>query len=59
MIVNELNVVALAIVPPQYDSPLVIDANAMKPRPATTKCLEPISRWRAEIPKLLSRIDQV
>jgi hypothetical protein len=42
MIVEDLHVVGVAVFPPENDTPLVIDANAVKVFPVAFKQFEPV-----------------
>jgi hypothetical protein len=49
VIVNELDVVRIAILPPETDAPLIIDANAVLSRAIAFEFLQPIAWRRPEI----------
>ena len=49
MIVNNLDLVGIAILPPKADPPLLIDANTVLSGPIASEFLEAIAWWRPEI----------
>lgn len=59
MIIDELNLVSLPFAPLEDDSPLIVDANTVKPSPFSTQHFKPISGWRPEIKQPVRRIDEV
>ena len=56
MIVNNCDLVRIAVLPPKADTPLLIDANTVLPGPITFELLKAIARRRAEIRESLCRI---
>jgi hypothetical protein len=59
VIVDELDLVGVAVRPLKHDSPLIVHANTVKALPVPPKRLESISRRRTKILKLMSAVDQV
>jgi hypothetical protein len=57
VIVNDLDLVRIAILPTEADSPLVIDADAVLARAITAELLEAIPRRHPEILQLLGGIN--
>ena len=48
MIVHELDRVCVTVLPDKADTPLVVDANAVLPRPVALQRLEPVARREAQ-----------
>ena len=59
MVVDELDIVGLVIGPAKHDAPLIIDANAVEPRPVSAKQLEAIARWRSQVEQRVRCIDEI
>ena len=59
MIVDELNIVGLSFGPSEHDAPLVVDTNAVKPRPVSAKQLEAVARRGAEVEQSLRCVDEI
>jgi hypothetical protein len=49
VIINDLNLVGVATLPPKHNSPLVIYANRVVTLSVTSKQLKPVSWWYAQI----------
>jgi hypothetical protein len=56
MIVNDLNVSSLAFNPLEADAPLVVDANAVLPRPLPFQFLKTVARRGKQVLKILGVI---
>ena len=56
VIVNDLNLVGIAILPAKADAPLRVRANAVLARAITTELLQSIARRYAKVVKLLGRV---
>src|SRR5947207_11479294 len=48
MVVHDLHAVGVAVLPDEADAPLVVDANAMLPRPVALQRLEPVAGRHAQ-----------
>jgi hypothetical protein len=48
MVVDDFDLVGMFILPPEADSVLFIDPDAMLPESIPTKTLQPIPRWNGE-----------
>jgi len=59
VVVDELNLMGVAVRPLKHDSPLIIHANTMKALPVSPQRFETISRRRSEVLKLMGSIYQV
>jgi len=59
VVVDELNLMGVAVRPLKHDSPLIVYANTMKVLPVSPQRFETVSRRRPEIPKLMGSVDQV
>lgn len=57
MVVNDLNVVGIAILPAKADAPLIIDANTVLSGAIPVELFEPIARRGPEIDHGLGRIN--
>jgi len=49
VVVNDLNVVRVAVPPAEADPPSVVHSDAVLPGPIAAKSLEPVTGWDAEI----------
>jgi hypothetical protein len=58
MIVYDFNIVCVSLAPPEADTPLVIDPNAVLSLPVSSKFLKAISRRDKKVIQLLRRIQQ-
>src|SRR5437899_2348957 len=50
VIVDNLDLLRVAVLPPKADAPLVVDANAVLTLSVTAQCFEPIARRDAQVP---------
>src|SRR5215472_368850 len=57
VVVDDLNLVGVALVPHETDPPPVIDANAVLTLPVTTQCLQSIARWSGQVAQFLRLMD--
>jgi hypothetical protein len=57
MIVDELNVVGVAILPAEADAPLVVDADTMLASTITLELFKPVAWWHTEVSELLGSIN--
>ena len=57
MIVDNLYFIRITIQPPEYNSPLIVDANTMKALVLTLQCLQPIARDEREIPQVVRGVN--
>lgn len=58
MIVDDLNVIGIAVLPAKTDSPLVIDANTVLAGTISLELLQTVPRWDAQVVKLLGGVHQ-
>ncbi|GLE65394.1 hypothetical protein VNPA120719_53350 [Pseudomonas aeruginosa] len=56
MVINYFDFFGTRIRPDETDTPLVIDPDAMLARPLSLQRLQAVSRWRAQVSKLRSRM---
>ncbi len=56
MIIHNLNLKGTAGMPHETDTVLIVDPNAVLPRPVSAQGLEPVSRWRPKVVELDGRI---
>ena len=49
MVVNDLNPFWTSVAPPEADTPLIIDSNAVLPRTITAQTLESVTRRNPEV----------
>ena len=48
VVIDYFNIVGIAFMPPEADSPLVIDPDAMLPLPISFQLLKTVSRWNSK-----------
>lgn len=58
MVINDFNVVGVAVPPVKADAPLVIDANTVLPRPVAFELLEAVARGNPEIVQGFGGVDR-
>ena len=51
MVIDDLNVVRIAITPPKANPPLIVDPDAVLPLSVTGQRLQPIARWGFQVAK--------
>jgi hypothetical protein len=56
VIIDELNVVGVAILPTKADTPLLVHANAVLAGSIPPELLQSVTRWHAKIAELLGRV---
>jgi len=56
VIVDDLNVLCVAIAPDETDSPLIINPDAVLPPSVSGEGFQSVSRWNAEIFKLYTAV---
>jgi hypothetical protein len=49
MVVADLNVVRVAVTPPETDAPLIVDSDAVLPSTVASEPLETVSRWYTKV----------
>jgi hypothetical protein len=59
VVVEELYIMGLAIGPPEYDTPLIVHAYAVKTLQPPAEYLEPIAGRRAKVAKHVGSVDHV
>jgi hypothetical protein len=59
MVIDDLDVPWAIVSPAEADSPLVVNANAVLSAPVTTKFLEPVARWHAQVVQILGAIEHL
>ena len=58
VIVDDLDVVRVAVLPPEADAPLIVDANAVLPGAIPFQLLQAVAGRDAEVLKLLRGVDE-
>ena len=59
MIINNLNILAIAFVPPEYNAILIVDPDAMVSLPVSLQRLKPVGRGRQQISQGVSGIEHI
>lgn len=49
MVIHDLNVVRVAVSPPETDPPLVVDPNAVLTFPVSCQFFQPIPGWDSQV----------
>jgi hypothetical protein len=57
MIIRDLDVISVPVLPAKTDAVLIVDANAILPRPISFQCFQPIRRRRRNVSKLFRAVD--
>jgi len=57
VIVDDFDIVAMALTPDKTDSPLIIDPHRVLPFPIASQCFQLISRWRSQNAQLCRSVN--
>ena len=58
MVIDDLDLVGIGILPAETDPPLVVDPDAVLPRPIAFELLEPVTRWNPEVLKGFGSVER-
>jgi hypothetical protein len=56
LVIHDLDIVGVAAPPPEADSPLVVDPDAVLARTITSQVFQAVPWWKAQILQALRRI---
>ncbi len=56
MVVNDFNLMGIAIEPDETDAPLIVDADTVLPFAIRFEPMKPVPRWRLQIRQTLRRM---
>ena len=49
MVIDDLDFVGVSVAPDKADTPLVVDADAVRSRPMAFESFEPVARWHPQV----------
>jgi len=58
MVIDYFNIMCVAVLKPETQTPLVIDPNAPLPSPITTQFLQAVARWTTQVVNAYRSIQQ-
>jgi hypothetical protein len=58
MVIDDLDIVGVPFIPPETDTPLIVDADAPLPFSIPSQFLQPVGRWDTEEIKAGSAVNQ-